>query len=471
MRKAKLVRARILTPVVRELTFDPGPDFDFEPGQWVSFRIPAPEGEDLARSYSIASAPRSDGHFDIAVTRVEEGPGSNYLHGLQVGAEMTISRAQGFFTQDEFERPAILVATGTGVSPFRAILQALQEQGEFSHPVYLLLGVRTEQDILYRLEFEAIAEQRQFSFVPTLSRAGDAWSGRRGYVQKHLPELVSRHDGVCDVYVCGVSKMVKDVRKLGKRVAGGIGLFACMVGWAWGARAQVNVEAVRGDAERGGVSGRVEASVTGRTGNTEGIIAGSSGRIQYRAGRHLTFLYGTGNYTRLNQETSIAKAMAHLRYNYGFRDWIWGELFGQVEHDRFRRLTNRELIGAGPRALVFGTGDVELYYGTAYMAEWENVNLAEGDTGDALTLYHRWSHYLTLSVSLAEALSAGSTTYVQPRFDRFEDYRILNENYVEAGITDVISTKVSTWMRFDSEAPNEVEPADFLITNAFVAKF
>lgn len=220
MRKAKLVGARTLTPIVRELTFDPGPEFEFEPGQWVSFRIPATEGEDLARSYSIASAPRSDGQFDIAVTRVEEGPGSNYLHGLQLGAEMTMSRAQGFFTQDEFERPAIMVATGTGISPFRAMLQALQAQGEFAHPVYLLLGVRAEQDILYRDELEALAADRQFTFVPTLSRGAAGWSGRRGYVQSHLAELVARHDGSCDVYVCGLSKMVKDVRKILKTELG-----------------------------------------------------------------------------------------------------------------------------------------------------------------------------------------------------------------------------------------------------------
>lgn len=246
---------------------------------------------------------------------------------------------------------------------------------------------------------------------------------------------------------------------------------AAATAWVGTAGAQVNVEAVRGDAERYGVSGQVEASVTGRTGNTEGIIAGGSGRIQLHAGRHMSFLYGSGNYTRLNQKTSIAKAMAHLRYNYELRSWLWAEAFGQVEHDKFRRLTNRELIGAGPRLQVFETESLDVFYGTSYMAEWENVNLADGDTADALTLHHRWSHYLSLSISLTDAFTAGSTTYVQPRFDRFEDYRILNENYVEAGITDVISTKVSTWMRHDSEPPDDVKRTDFLITNAFVAKF
>lgn len=214
MRTAKLVNARILTPNVRELTFDPGPDFEFEPGQWVSFKIPSPTDENLARSYSIASAPRADGCFDIAVTRVEQGPGSNYLHGLTIGDEMTISRAQGFFTLDDFDNPIVMVATGTGVSPFRAILQSLDHNGDLAHPITLLLGVRTRDDILYADELDAMARERQLTFLPTLSRGGEAWRGRRGHVQAHLPELVARYDGACDVYICGLSKMVKQVRKL-----------------------------------------------------------------------------------------------------------------------------------------------------------------------------------------------------------------------------------------------------------------
>ncbi len=219
MRTAKLIRARPLTPSVRELTFDPGSDFAFEAGQWVSCRIPTNEGEDLARSYSIASAPRPNGTFDLAVTRVEEGPGSNYLHSLSLGSEVTISRAQGFFSLDEFERPIVMVATGTGVTPFRAMLQVLHAKGPFAHPVSLILGVRTEDDIVYGDELDALARERDLDFSTTLSQPTH-WSGRRGYVQTHLAELVGRYQGNCDVYVCGLSKMVKDVRRILKEELG-----------------------------------------------------------------------------------------------------------------------------------------------------------------------------------------------------------------------------------------------------------
>jgi len=214
--------ARRLTPTVRELTIDPGSGFEFEPGQWVSIRIPSQQGEDLARSYSIASAPRDDGTFDLAVTWVEEGPGSGYLHSVTPGTSLTVSRAQGFFTMESFDCPAVMVATGTGVTPFRSMLQDLaRRHAQLPHPVSLVLGVRTEQDLLYADEFAAWEKTLAgFRFAPTLSQGSSSWAGRRGYVQVHLPELVRQHDGPCDVYVCGLSKMVKDVRGLLKTQLG-----------------------------------------------------------------------------------------------------------------------------------------------------------------------------------------------------------------------------------------------------------
>ena len=219
MRQARLIRARQLTPSVRELTFDPGRDFSFEAGQWVSFRIPLGQGQEVARSYSIASAPNPDGLFDIAVTRVEDGPGSRTLHEAKEGESMGISRAQGFFTLEESELPRVpivMVATGTGVSPFRSMLQQVSRTpSEVPQPVALVLGVRTEADLLYREEFEALERSLPgFEFLPTLSRGSEGWIGARGYVQEHLWGLVRRCGGDCAVYVCGLSKMVKHVREL-----------------------------------------------------------------------------------------------------------------------------------------------------------------------------------------------------------------------------------------------------------------
>ena len=118
----RLVRARKLTPHVRELVFErtDGLPFEFDAGQWVSLVLPHETGE-LRRAYSIASAPNKTPAFEIAVTHVEGGPGSSYLHDMQPGQTLRIVGPQGFFTHAK-TGPSLFVGTGTGVTPLRSML-------------------------------------------------------------------------------------------------------------------------------------------------------------------------------------------------------------------------------------------------------------------------------------------------------------------------------------------------------------
>lgn len=212
-RTITLVSARTLSRDVRELTFEPDPALPFEPGQWVSVKIPRADGSLLARSYSIASAPRADGRFDLAVTRVEGGEGSGWLHAARIGDSLAVSDAAGFFTlPEESPPPLLMVATGTGVAPLRAMIQRLFDGTSAPPRVTLLLGARTEADVIYGDEFRALASRVEgFRFERTLSRPDENTVGRTGYVQLHLAELVAEL-GACEAYVCGLNAMVREVR-------------------------------------------------------------------------------------------------------------------------------------------------------------------------------------------------------------------------------------------------------------------
>jgi ferredoxin-NADP reductase len=219
MRDATLVRARMISPTVRELTFDAGRDHTFVPGHWVTLYLPQPAGDPLKRQYSIASPPREDGTIDLAVTKVEGGPMSTHLHDIAPGAKLHMLEAQGLFVLQPVVRPIVMVATGTGVAPFRSMLEHMpREEGP---SITLLFGNRTEADILYRDAFESLARSwPRFSFLPTLSRGSEAWTGRLGYVQAHLTEVFDRVGSDVDMYVCGLTKMVKDVRGLAREQHG-----------------------------------------------------------------------------------------------------------------------------------------------------------------------------------------------------------------------------------------------------------
>jgi ferredoxin-NADP reductase len=220
---AKLLRARLLTPRVRELVFErvDGRPFEFKAGQWVSVRFPFLDERQrpVRRSYSLASVPDGSSRFELIVTRVDAGPGSTWLHGAQEGEVLEMKGPQGLFLLADAPAPSLLVATGTGIAPLRGMVhQALTRGG--GEPLWVLFGVRTLADALYRDELEALAAAHpRLRLELTLSRPAEGWVGRRGYVQEHVEALWSSLVGaepgaLPHAYVCGVKKMLTEVREV-----------------------------------------------------------------------------------------------------------------------------------------------------------------------------------------------------------------------------------------------------------------
>jgi CDP-4-dehydro-6-deoxyglucose reductase len=209
--QAILIESEERAPGLRHFVFETagGEPLRFEPGQFVSFRHEI-GGKEITRAYSIASAPNNSPRFDLNL--VEGGHFSPHLFGLRPGEAVEMREPLGMFTLRHPQREALFIATGTGIAPFRSMLQAHLTAG--SAPFTLIYGVRHESHLIYRREFEAMAAQwPQFRFWPTLSRPAEGWSGRRGRVQAHVEEaLAGRRDA--DVYLCGLKLMVDELRNI-----------------------------------------------------------------------------------------------------------------------------------------------------------------------------------------------------------------------------------------------------------------
>ncbi|MCS6797201.1 MAG: FAD-dependent oxidoreductase [Myxococcota bacterium] len=220
-----LVDARALSPRVRslELRTRDGSPVVYEAGQWVNL-YPLHEGTPIRRSYSIARAPDPAvaDRIEIAVTRVLGGPASEALHALPIGAEIEMDGPFGVFTRTEAQRaaPAIFVGTGTGVTPLRAMIQDEARRGGDGPPLVLLFGCRTEDDLLYRAEWEALAARwPRFRFIPTLSRPSESWTGLRGHVTVWYEPIAAELAGA-HVYAAGLSRMVDEIRRISKERLG-----------------------------------------------------------------------------------------------------------------------------------------------------------------------------------------------------------------------------------------------------------
>src|SRR6266705_2322832 len=215
---ARLVRSVPLSGPTKHLEFEMEgvPRFGFVPGQWLSLKQTKPDGEELTRAYSIASAPGDDRRFALCLNRVQDGFMSNFLCDMKEGEPISCQGPFGDFILRPPIRDTIFIATGTGIAPFRSMLHWLlaDPSRHQNRQFWLLFGVRYEQDIYYREEFERLAQEHSnFDFLPTLSRGGSEWKGLRGYVQEHVPGIVGDRTDM-HAYICGLDKMVSANREL-----------------------------------------------------------------------------------------------------------------------------------------------------------------------------------------------------------------------------------------------------------------
>lgn len=212
--RAKVSRVRDLTHDVRELELslcEPN-EIIFKAGQFISFDVHK-EGfpHPVTRPYSIASPPLISDRVLLLFNLVPGGPGSTYLFSLREGNTVSFKGPAGsFYLREDPAKRVLLVATGTGIAPFRAMLLTQLERGS-TQSVTLIWGLRYEQDLYYQNELQTLAERhRQFSFVTTLSRPGPTWTGAKGRVNGLIQEQVtSVHD--LAVYLCGNNDMIQEV--------------------------------------------------------------------------------------------------------------------------------------------------------------------------------------------------------------------------------------------------------------------
>ena len=186
-------------------------NFQFRAGQYVEFIL----RDGARRSYSMANAPHSlPGQIELHIRHMPGGKFTDHVFGAL--KEKDILRMEGpfgsFFLREDSDKPIVLLASGTGFAPIKAIIERARHIGS-TRPMVLYWGARKQGD-LYLNDWAAqvAAEWPTLSYVPVLSEPDVGWTGRTGFVHRavmqDLPDL-SAHQ----VYACGAPIMVESAQK------------------------------------------------------------------------------------------------------------------------------------------------------------------------------------------------------------------------------------------------------------------
>jgi benzoate/toluate 1,2-dioxygenase reductase subunit len=179
----------------------------FLPGQYANLQVP---GTEQHRAYSFSSMPK-DGNVSFLIRNVPGGLMSGFLREqAKPGARMSLAGPLGSFYLRDIRRPVLMLAGGTGLAPFLAMLDKVVAAGGSTHPIHLIYGVNTDTDLVEIDQLDAYAEQLANFSYDLVVVSPDSAQPRKGYVTQHI-EPAQLNDGDVDIYLCGPPPMVEAV--------------------------------------------------------------------------------------------------------------------------------------------------------------------------------------------------------------------------------------------------------------------
>jgi glycine betaine catabolism B len=188
-------------------------NFDFKPGQFVTLDLPIHEKPNRRwRSYSIASCPNGTNIFELIIVLLDGGLGTTYLFNeVKIGSVLNFRGAQGvFYLPETIEKDLFLICTGTGIAPFRSMVQDIKNKNIAHKNIHLIFGCRTKEDLLYYDELKNLEKElTNFYYHPTLSR--EVWDGDKGYVHSIYEKLCSNTQEA-NFWLCGWKNMIDEAK-------------------------------------------------------------------------------------------------------------------------------------------------------------------------------------------------------------------------------------------------------------------
>jgi ferredoxin-NADP reductase len=209
-----------------EFRFDKPAGMTFKAGQFMDITLidpPETDAEGNTRGFSINGAP--DDHELIFATRLRDTAFKRVLETMPLGTEVKVEGPFGNLTlQNDSRRPAVLLAGGIGITPFRSIVRRVAYE-KLPHRIFLFYANRRPEDAPFLDELDVLSHDLQkFTFIPTMTKMSSskrAWHGETGHINYELIEKYMKRDQLPEkslvapiYYMAGPPAMVAGLRTM-----------------------------------------------------------------------------------------------------------------------------------------------------------------------------------------------------------------------------------------------------------------
>jgi 3-ketosteroid 9alpha-monooxygenase subunit B len=180
--------------------------FHYEPGQFLSFKIPF-EGHVLTRSYSLASSPHTDAAHKVTVKRVDEGRISNWMNDtVRVDSRLMVVPPAGLFVLNDASRKIVLFGGGSGITPVISIIKSALVSTE--RALKLVYANRDQRSVIFNEELEAlrVAQPGRLEIVHSLDDT-------QGFLDRAAVKAHIGGDASSDFYLCGPGPFMATVEE------------------------------------------------------------------------------------------------------------------------------------------------------------------------------------------------------------------------------------------------------------------
>lgn len=208
---AGCVGHKLLASKFNQYDFESAQPLILKPGQYVNVKV-APN---TIRAYSVGTT-TDDRHFSLLVDTRPGGPGSQFFENLKIGDVVTYMGPFGAFTfrPDDGAEALLFLATGSGMSAIRCLIESVLIDQKITKPVNLYFGLTHEGEIFWQEQLNDLQKRfPNFTYQICLCKPDDSWKGPTGFITK-LVEQDYPNANKCSAYLCGHKNMIADATDL-----------------------------------------------------------------------------------------------------------------------------------------------------------------------------------------------------------------------------------------------------------------